>query len=146
MVTIGQWGHVYHLLFRVSHLVMILNVVLVGITITVTVITVAVLNIVAVYFYTHIPVNGAIEGSVTGLSSMFNSAVLLIGGVIAYNVGWHYFRSSFSFEGAVRTAMKQLTQNRPNNYIEARLENMTEEERLAEVVKVAAINKLIPTQ
>ena len=43
------------------------DVALVGTTITATVIMVAALHIVAVYFYTHIPVNNAIEGSVTGI-------------------------------------------------------------------------------
>ena len=105
----------------------------VSITISATVISVAIIHIAAVYFYSHIPVNNAIEGSVTGISSIYGSAVLLFGGVIAYNVGWYYFRSSFSFEIAMRKAMKYLMNHEDEN------NNFTEEEKLTQIIKTVCL-------
>ena len=67
---------------------------------------------------------------------MYNSAVLLIGGLIAYNIGWFYFRNSFSVEDAVRKAMNEITKtpfscsehNRTNENTE--WGKYTQEERL----------------
>ena len=129
------------------------DVLLVGATITVTVFIVAGIHIAAAIFYSHIPINNAIEESVTGISSIYNSAVLLIGGLIAYNVGWYYFRSSFSFENAVRNAMKELSKKKPSEYAnedwkesENKWDTMTAEERLTAIIKMTACKKIFSAQ
>ena len=102
----------------------------VGITMTAAVANIVIIHTAAVCFYSHVPVNNAVEGSVSGISSIYNSAVLLIGGLIAYNVGWYYFRTSFSFEDAIRKAMKNVTKQNHANW-----NQFTEEERLINTIE-----------
>ena len=83
-------------------------------------------------FVVNIPVNNSIEESADGIKSLYNSAVVLIGGIIAYNVGWYYFFGSFSFNKAMEKAMTNMKVPFSDN---SHWQSLTEEERMAEVMK-----------
>ena len=106
-------------IFSVTFALLLVNGVLVTITI----------------FIVNIPVNNSIEESADSVKSLYNGAILLIGGIIAYNVGWYYFFGSFSFNRAMEKAMTemQIPFNNPSDNVH--WQGLTEEGRMAEVIK-----------
>ena len=114
-------------IFSVTFVLLLVNGVLVTITI----------------FIVNIPVNNSIEESADGVKSLYNGAILLIGGIIAYNVGWHYFFGSFSFNRAMERAMTemQIPFNNPSD--NAHWQRLTEERRMAEVMKTLISRKTL---
>ena len=99
----------------------------------------------AVFIY-YIPINHSIEESVNGVQTIYNGAVLLIGGLIAYNIGWFYYHSKkFSVEGAMQKAMKEMKENPfgrdPNQYVEEGWDVLSEEDRMKEIMKALLIHK-----
>ena len=99
----------------------------------------------AVFIY-YIPINHSIEESINGVQTIYNGAVLLIGGLIAYNIGWFYYHSKkFSVEGAMQKAMKEMKENPfgrdPNQYVEEAWDVLSEEDRMKEIMKALLIHK-----
>ena len=86
-------------------------------------------------FIIHVPINNSIEHSLTGISSLFNGAVILIGGYIAYTVGIKHFGNPFSFEDALKNAMNEIktTPFDPDDVLNWR--KLSEEKRMTEVMK-----------
>ena len=99
----------------------------------------------AVFIY-YIPINHSIEESINGVQTIYNGAVLLIGGLIAYNIGWFYYHSNkFSVEGAMQKAMKEMKKNPfgrdPIQYVEEGWDVLSEEDRMKEIMKAVLIHK-----
>ena len=88
-------------------------------------------------FIVHFPTNNFIEESVTALTTIYNGAIILFGGLLAYKLGLFYFSSSFSINGALRKAINQMN-NPPPNPIP--WNELTDEGKLAKVMK-AIIDK-----
>ena len=91
--------------------------------------------ITVVLFFTHVPINNSIENSLTGLTTIFNGAVVLIGGFIAYRVSVKYFGNPFSLEDALKNAMNEIktTPFDPDDILN--WSKLTEEGRMTEVMK-----------
>ena len=103
------------------------NIVVVIISVTIALLLVNGVLVTITIFIVNIPVNNSIEESADGVKSLYNGAVLLIGGIIAYNVGWYFFFGSFSFNKAMERAMKdmQIPFNNPSD--NSRWQSLTEE-------------------
>ena len=85
-------------------------------------------------FVVSIPVHNSISEAADGVTSIYNGGMVLIGGIIAYNVGWYYFFGSFSLEEALKAAMKEM--ETPFDYdANGNWEMLTEEGRMTEVMK-----------
>ena len=88
-----------------------------------------------IVFVAAIPVNNSIEQSSEGITSIYNGAVVLIGSIIAYKVGWHYFGNPFSVEDALKQAMAEIKMTPfycdENKY----WKELTEEKRMTEIMK-----------
>ena len=88
-------------------------------------------------FFVEIANNNSVEQSITGITTIYNGAVILIGVVIAYSVGVRYFENPFSLENALKKAMEEM--NAPLNFNpdnnNRNWENLTEERRMTEVMK-----------
>ena len=110
---------------------------------TLTTAFVAVTGIIApaTIFVVYIPVNNSIEESADGVRTIYSGAILFIGGIIAYNVGWFYFRTSFSLEHALKKAMKGI-KNTPFNPDNS-WETLSEEGRMTEVMKALIYRETI---
>ena len=80
-----------------------------------------------------IPINYAIEESVSGVATIYNSAVLLIAGLIAYNIGWHNFGHVFSLESALKKALHQM--NIVPTFNSEKWKQLTDEEKLTKVIQ-----------
>ena len=83
-------------IFSVTFALLLIN----GVLITITI------------FIVKIPVNNSIEESAHGVESLYNGAVVLIGGIIAYNVGWYYL---FDSKKAKKRAGKDVQEKYPYN-------------------------------
>ena len=86
-------------------------------------------------FIIHVPINNSIEHSLTGISTLFNGAVILIGGYIAYIVGIKHFGNPFSLEDALKNAMNETQEDPFKNNSNENWEKLTEEKRMTEVMK-----------
>ena len=87
---------------------------------------------------TFFPTNNFIEESVTALTSIYNGAIVLIGGLLAYKIGLFYFGSSLSISGALEKVMDQMNTPpfNPFNPIQMNEWNeLTDEGKLARVMK-----------
>ena len=114
-------------IFSVTFALLLVNGVLVTITI----------------FIVNIPVNNSIEESAHGVKSLYNGAVLLIGGIIAYNVGWYYLFGSFSFNKAIERAMKDMQIPFNNPIDNSHWQRLTEEGRMVEVMKALISHQIL---
>ena len=65
----------------------------------------------AAIFIVYVPLNNSIEQSAVGISTIYHGAVLLAGGLIAYNVGGHYFGGSFSMSAVLGSVMNNIDKN-----------------------------------
>ena len=97
----------------------------------------------AVFIY-YIPINHSIEESINGVQIIYNGAVLLIGALIAYNVGWFYYHSTtFPAKAALQKAMKEMKRNPfgsdPLQYVEEGWDVLLEEDRMKEIMKALLI-------
>ena len=91
--------------------------------------------ITVVLFFTHVPINNSIENSLTGLTTIFNGAVVLIGGFIAYRVSIKYFGNPFSLEDALKNAMNEIDKTPFKQGKKENWSKLTEEGRMTEVMK-----------
>ena len=86
-------------------------------------------------FIVHFPTNNFIEESVTALTTTYNGAIILFGGLLAYKLGLFYFSSSFSINCALRKAIDQMN-TPPSNPIQMNEWNeLTDEGKLVKVMK-----------
>ena len=94
-------------------------------------------------FVAAIPVNNSIEQSSEGITSIYNGAVVLIGSIIAYKVGWHYFGNSVSVEDALKQAMAKV--NIAPFYCDENIcwEKLPEEKRMTEILKALIHSQLL---
>ena len=95
-------------------------------------------------FVVSIPVHiyNSISEAADGVTSIYNGEVVLIGGIIAYNVGWYYFFGFFSLEEALKAAMEEM--ETPFNYdANGNWEMLTEEERMTQVMKAPNIYRAL---
>ena len=112
-------------------------------TLTTTFVAVTGIIATATIFVVYIPVNNSIEESADGVRTIYNGAILFIGGIIAYNVGWFYFRTSFSLEHALKKAMKGIKNTPFNPDSNNSWENLSEEGRMTEIMKTLIYRKTI---
>ena len=81
-----------------------------------------------------VPINNSIETVSDGITTIYNEAVLLIGGLLAYKIGWYYlFGNSFSVSDALQ---KSMVSESPPFKVDGKKswEKLTEEGRLTEVI------------
>ena len=80
-----------------------------------------------------VPINNSIETVSDGITTIYNEAVLLIGGLLAYKIGWYYlFGNSFSVSDALQ---KSLTSKSPPFRVnDSKWQKLTEEGCLTEVI------------
>ena len=80
-----------------------------------------------------VPINNSIETVSDGITTIYNEAVLLIGGLLAYKIGWYYlFGNSFSVSDALQKSM--ISESPPFKVDGNKWEKLTEEGRLTEVI------------
>ena len=91
--------------------------------------------VITLLFIIYIPVDGSIESSAVGITTIYHGGVLLIGGMVAYNVGGHYIGGSFSFNTVLKTAATEMKRN-PFNRNDVDWEQESEEERMSKVVNM----------
>ena len=120
------------------------NIVVVIVSVTITLLLVNGVLVTITIFIVYIPVNKSIEESADGVNSLYNGAVLLIGGIIAYNFVWYYLFGSFSFNKAMERAMKdmQIPFNNPSD--NSHWQRLTEEGRMVEVMKALISHQTLP--
>ena len=111
------------------------NIVVVIVSVTIALLLVNGVLVTITIFIVYIPVNKSIEESADGVKSLYNGAVVLIGGIIAYNVGWYYFFGSFFFNKAMEKAMKDMEIPFNNPSDNSHWQSLTEEGRMVEVMK-----------
>ena len=99
-----------------------------------TVVCLGILIILFLFVY-YVPINNSIEQSVTGITTIFNGAVILIGGFVAYSVGIQYFGNPFSLEDALKNAMNEINKTPFNPGDNGNWSKLTEEGRMTEVMK-----------
>ena len=124
-------GPFYVLQILISILLFITIVVCTGIIAAVTI------------FFVEIANNNSAEQSITGITTIYNGAVILIGVLVAYSVGLRYFEHPFSLENALKKAMEEMNAplNYPNNNRDWK--KLTEERRMTEVMKALIYEKSI---
>ena len=119
--------------------------VLVPISLFVTFIAVfTVICLIAVFVVT-VPVSNSIETATEGVTSIYNGAIVLIGGLLAYRIGWHYIGQSFSVSDALEKALEKMDYPLPQeNKLpdKEKWEELTEEGRLTEVIKAMISSEL----
>ena len=91
--------------------------------------------IITLYVVT-VPVNNSIETASEGVTSIYNGAVL-IGGLLAYKIGWQYFGHSFSVSDALEDALECM-EVPPAGVRVKDWDNLTEERCLTEILKAVA--------
>ena len=91
--------------------------------------------IITLYVVT-VPVNNSIETTSEGVTSIYNGAVL-IGGLLAYKIGWQYSGHSFSVSDALEDALECM-EAPPADVRVKDWDNLTEERRLTEILKAVA--------
>ena len=93
-----------------------------------------------VVFYYYVSINLSIEESASGVQAIYDSGILLIATLIAYNVGWYYFRGKkFSVERALKHAVKEMESpfedsTRKKEW-EKEWEVLSDEEQLKKIIK-----------
>ena len=120
------------------------NIVVVIISVTFALLLVNGVLVTITIFIVNIPVNNSIEESADCVKSLYNGAVLLIGGIIAYNVGWYYLFGSFSFNKAMERAMKDMQIPFNNPIDNSHWQSLTAEGRMAEVMKALISHQTLP--
>ena len=90
---------------------------------------------VTIFFIIYIPVSGSIENSAIGITTIYHGGVLLIGGLIAYNVGGHVIGGSFSINSVLKTAVSEMKDN-PFNRSDKKWGLESEEKRMSKVVNM----------
>ena len=91
--------------------------------------------VVTLLFIIYIPVSGSIENSAIGITTIYHGGVLLIGGLIAYNVGGHIIGGSFSINSVLKTAVTEMKDN-PFNRNDKKWGLASEEKRMSKVVNM----------
>ena len=81
-------------------------------------------------FVASVNVNNSIETSADGVTTIYNGAVVLIGGLLAFRIGWYYIGHPFSVKDALKNAVKEVDLSK----MESGWKNLTEEERLTKVL------------
>ena len=103
----------------------VISLIITTVTVTGTVVTVAI-------FVAVFPTNNFIEQSVTALTTIYNGAIVLFGGLLAYKL---FFSSSFSITGVLEKAMNLLP---PVQFSPVHVTNwneLTNEGKMVEVIK-----------
>lgn len=119
--------------------------VLVPISLFVTFIAVFTVICLIVVFVVTVPVSNSIETATEGVTSIYNGAIVLIGGLLAYRIGWHYIGQSFSVSDALEKALENMDYPLPQeNKLpdKEKWEELTEEGRLTEVIKAMISSEL----
>ena len=110
------------------------NRICLGITLVIATVVLLFVFITTMLFIIFVPINGSIENSAVGITTIYHGGVLLIGGLVAYNVGGHYFGGgSFSFDSVLKKATTKM-RNNPFNRNDPEWELESEEERMSKVV------------
>ena len=104
-------------------ILIVTSVVVVG-----TIITVAI-------FIIYIPISNSIEDTAVGITTVYHGAVLLIGGLIAYNIGGHYFGGSFSMNNVLNRAMQEIGNNPFDESDNKEWRYESEEMRMSKIVQ-----------
>ena len=81
-------------------------------------------------FVASVNVNNSIETSADGVTTIYNGAVVLIGSLLAFRIGWYYIGRPFSVKDALKKAVKEADLSK----MESGWKNLTEEERLTKVM------------
>ena len=90
-------------------------------------------HIVSVLFFVFIPINHSITESVSGVQALYHSVILLVAGVITYNVVWFYFLKLFSAEKALEKALKEI--EKPQWIADnSEWKDLSEEERMKRII------------
>ena len=100
-----------------------------------------VVMIITVYVIS-VPVNNSIETTSEGVTSIYNGAVILIGALLAYKIGWQYFGHSFSVSDALENALESLSKP-PLGVRADKWGKLTEERRLTEIMKSIAKSEVL---
>ena len=99
--------------------------------------TVSLVVLIITLYVVTVPVNNSIETASEGVTSIYNGAVVLIGGLLAYKIGWRYFGHSFSVSDALEDALECM-EAPPAGVRVKDWDNLTEERRLTEILKAVA--------
>lgn len=86
-------------------------------------------------FFIYFPTNHSIEQSVTALTTIYNGAIVLFGGLLAYKL---FFSSSFSITGVLEKAMDQMNLPPSVQFSPIHVTNwneLTNEGKMVEVIK-----------
>ena len=86
-------------------------------------------------FIVDIPISNSIEDTAIGITTIYNGAVLLIGTLIAYNVGGHYFGGSFSVNTVLNRAMRGIKNNPFDESDDKEWRTESEEMRMCKIVQ-----------
>ena len=92
-----------------------------------------VVMIITVYVVS-VPVNNSIETASEGVTSIYNGAIVLIGGLLAYRIGWQYFGHSFSPSDALENALEKIS-HEPFGVSKREWKKLTEEQRLTHILE-----------
>jgi hypothetical protein len=84
-------------------------------------------------FVVSIPVNNSIETVSDGVTTIYNGVVILVGGLVAYRIGWYYLGHPFSISDALQKAIRNI--DSPPFKAKGDWETLTEEGRLTEIMK-----------
>ena len=93
-----------------------------------------------VLFFYYVSINLTMEESVGGVQAIYDSGIILIATLIAYNIGWSYFRGKkFSVERALKHAVKEMESpfedsTRKKEW-EKEWEVLSDEEQLKKIIK-----------
>lgn len=93
------------------------------------------IHVISVLFFVVIPIDYSITESVNGAQTLYQSAVLLVGGVITYNIAWFYFSNPFSMEKALKKTWKEMNKPQGINIPDNKWKDLSEEERMKLVLK-----------
>lgn len=89
-----------------------------------------------VLFYYFISINFSNEESTSGVQAIYDSGILLIGALIAYNVGWFYFHvKKFSMEKTLRKAVNEMTENPFEMTNPDKWKELSEEDKVKQIIK-----------
>ena len=107
-----------------------------GTTLVITTGVLIIVIITTLMFIIFVPIDGSIENSAVGITTIYHGGVLLIGGLVAYKMGGYYFgKGSFSFNSVLKTAATKM-RNNPFNRNDPEWELESEEERMSKVVNM----------
>ena len=102
----------------------------------------AVVSLITVFIVT-VPVSNSIETATDGISSIYNGAIVLVGGLFAYKLGWHYVGHNFSASNALEKALENLFPLQGTNKLPTNLQTYTEEGKLTEIMKAMIHDELM---